>query len=178
MKITEITEGYTNEGWGEFKSAAKAGYDAVAGAAGRAIGRGATAAAAKMGSGRAQGAQKVQQATMGVYKNFQRYLGQSGSEATVGALKQYMSALGIKDLVMEIAKGAMAGQARGGFDPRKRGAQQPKAQEPAQQAPSGSGMKDTDVLDKNQLMKIIQNNIQNALKTGTLPKEIQKFLSS
>ena len=194
MKITEITEGWgeysnksnhrmnkfkreeTDEGWGEFKSAAKAGYDAVANTSvGRALGRGATAAAAKMGSGRAQGAQKVQQATMGVMKNFQRYLGQTGSKPTVGALKQYMSALGIKDPVMEVAKGAWAGGARKGFDPSKRGAQQPKAQ--ANKDTGGTpGMKDTDVLDKNQLMKIIQTNIQNALKTGTLPNELKKFL--
>ena len=167
MKITEITEGYTNEGWGEFKSAAKAGYDAVANTAvGRSIGRGLTGIAAKAGSGRAQGAQKVQQATMGVMKNFQRYLGQTGSKPTLGALKQYMSALGIKDPVFE----AVPSQAQ---------IAQAKAKKDAGLAGSTvAGMKDTDVLDRNQLMKIIQNNIQNALKTGTLPKEIQKFLSS
>ncbi len=152
------------------------GKDAM-GAVGRGLERGASAIGAKMGSGKAQGAQKVQQATMGVYRNFQRYLGQSNSKPTVAALTQYLTALGIQDPDLnEVAKGARRGQARRGFDTSKRGAQQPKAQTPAQQAPATTGRKDTDVLSKNEIMSYIQKNIQKAVQTGTLPKEIQKFL--
>ena len=83
MKIHEITEGYTNENWAT----------GALGAAGRAIQRGGAALGAKMGIGKYQGVQKVPQATMGVYKNFQRYLGQTGSEPTVAALGQYLKAI-------------------------------------------------------------------------------------
>ena len=196
MKITEITEGWgeysnksnhrmnkfkredTDEGWGEFKSAAKAGYDAVAGAAGRQMRDVGNTALAKMGSGKAQGKQQIQRVVGGVIKNFNTYLGQTGSKPTVAALKQYLNALGIQNPVMEVAKGARRGQARGGFDPSKRGAQQPKAkaQTPAQQAPATSGRKDTDVLSRNDLFDIIGKNIQQAMKAGTLPKELKKFL--
>ena len=184
MKITEITEGWgeysnksnhnmnkfkreeTDEAFADAWSTVKKGASAVGGSLGRGLERGSSAIGAKMGSGKAQGAQKVQQATLGVYKNFQRYLGQSGSKPTVGALKQYMSALGIKDPVFE----AVPSQAK---------IAQAKAKKDAGLAGSTvAGMKDTDILNKNQLIKIIANNIQNALKTGTLPKEIQKFLSS
>ena len=198
MKITEITEGWgeysnksyhrmnkfkredTDEGWGEFKSAVQRGAQAAGGAIARQAGDVKNTAMAKLGSklgfdtGRAQGAKELQRLAGGVIKNFNRYLGQSNSKPTVGALKQYLTALGFQNPVMEVAKGAMAGQARQGFDPRKRGAQQPKA--PAQQAPATGGRKDTDVLTRNDLFDIIGKNIQQALQNGTLPKELKKFL--
>jgi len=197
MKITEITEGwgeYSNKSnhrmnklkrneevdEGEFgqwvSSKARAAGSAAVGAAGRQLGDIKNTALAKMGSGKAQGAKEMQRVVGGVIKNFNRYLGQTKSKPTVGALKQYLTALGIQDPVMEVAKGARVGQARQGFDPSKRGAQQPKAQTPAQQAPATAGRKDTDVLTRNDLFDIIGKNIQQAMKTGTLPKELKKFL--
>jgi len=164
------------ENWGEFKSSIERGAQAAMGAAGRQWGDIKNTAMAKMGSGKAQGSKEMQRVVGGVIKNFNRYLGQTKSKPTVGALKQYLTALGIQDPVMEVAKGARAGQARQGFDPSKRGAQQPKAQKPAQQAPATAGRKDTDVLTRNDLFDIIGKNIQQAMKTGTLPKELKKFL--
>ena len=195
MKIQEITEGYTDESWATGamdaargaagavgrgaaavgRAAGKAG-GAVAGAAGRQMRDVGNTAMAKMGFGKAQGAKELQRVTGGVIKNFNRYLGQINSKPTVGALKQYLTALGFQNPVVEVAKGAMAGQARQGFDPSKRGAQQPKAQAPATQAPATGGRKDTDVLTRNDLFDIIGKNIQQALKSGTLPKELKKFL--
>jgi len=176
-----------DEGWGEFKSAAQRGAQAVggalatgaktvAGAAGRQAKDIGNTALAKMGFNRAAGKQQMQRVVGGVVNNFNRWLGQSKGKPTVAALKQYLTALGIQDPVMEVAKGARAGQARQGFDPSKRGAQQPKAQSPAQQAPATAGRKDTDELDRNEVFDIIGKNIQQAMASGTLPKEIQKFL--
>ncbi len=193
MKITEITEGWgeysnksnhqmnkfkrqdTDEGWGEFKSAAGRGAQAVGGAMGRSAMRGARRVAAKMGSGQAQGALQMDKALMGVMKNYQRYLGQSSLKQDAESLKNYLTALGIENPIMEVAKGARRGQARSGFDRSKRGAQQPKAQAqqaPAQQAPSAKGE-----LSRNQVAEIIRKNIEAGLKAGTLPKELKQFLS-
>lgn len=172
MKITEITERNeeVDEGWGEFKSAA-------GGMIARQAADVKNTALAKMGSGKAAGKQKVQRVTGGVIKNFSEYLGQSGSKPTVAALRQYLTALGFQNPDLnEVAKGARSGQARGGFDPSKRGAQQPKAQAPAQQAPAASGRKDTDVLTRNDLFDIIGKNIQQAMTTGGLPPKLKKFL--
>lgn len=202
MKITEITEGWgehsnkSNHTMNKFKrkddlpegefgqwAGRKAGE--IKSAAGGMIKRQAAdvknTALAKMGSGKAAGRQKVQRVTGGVIKNFNEYLGQSGSKPTVGALKQYLTALGFQNPVMEVAKGARSGQSRTGFDPSKRGAQQPKAQAPAQQAPAQqapatSGRKDTDILSRNDLFDIIGDNIQQALTTGALPPRLKKFL--
>ena len=192
MKITEITEGWgehsnksnhtmnkfkreeTDEAFADAWSTAKKGVGAVAGAAGRQAKDMATSVGAKMGSGRAQGSKEVQRVVGGVIKNFNRYLGQTGGKPTVGALKQYMSALGIKDPVMEVRNQAALDRIKGGTrtTPKKPNAQ---AQQ-AQQAPSGGSRKDTDVLTRNQLFDIIGRNIQQAMKAGTLPKELKKFL--
>lgn len=172
------------ENWGEFKSAVQRGAQAVgnsavgrgtkavAGAAGRQIKDMGTSALAKIGNGKAQGSKEMQRVVGGVIKNFNRYLGQTKSKPTVGALKQYLTALGIKNPVME-AVPSMAQlnkvkgmQALGGGS---------KKQAPAQE-PATGGRKDTDVLTRNDLFDIIGKNIQQAMKTGTLPKELKKFL--
>ena len=172
MKITEITEGwgeYSNksnhrmnkfkrneevdENWGEFKSAAQRGAQAVGGSIGRTFSRGANAIGAKFGSGRAAGAKKIDQATMGVYKNYQRYLGQANLEMDYSSLQNYLKALGIEKPVM-----------KENFAP---GADPIKGQKGA-----------TTTFTKNQVMQIIRNNLEAGVKTGTLPKEIQKFLST
>lgn len=197
MKITEITEGWgehsnksnhrmnkfkrqeTDEEFGEFKTvgqrAAQAmGKTAVGGAVGRQIRDIGNTAMAKMGSGKAQGKQQMQRVVGGVIKNFNTYLGQTGSKPTVGALKQYMSALGIKDPVMEVRNQAALDRIKGGTRPTPK---KPNAQaQQAQQAPGGGSRKDTDVLTRNQLFDIIGRNIQQAMKAGTLPKELKKFL--
>jgi len=106
-----------------------------------------------MGSGKAQGAQKIDQATMGVFKNYNRYLGQSNLEMDYSSLKNYLTALGIENPQMKenFAPGA---------DPMK-------------------GQKGvTTKLTKNQVMAIIRKNLEAGVKTGSLPKEVQKFLSS
>jgi len=186
MKITEITEGYidTQEGWGEFKSgvgrvasavgdATATGLGAVAGAAGRQMGDIKNTAMAKMGSGQAQGKKEMQRVVGGVIKNFNRYVGQSGGKPTVGALKQYLSALGIQNPVME-RRGIMPQKAQ---NLRNRMKGMPKPQKPqTQQAPAAAGRKDTDVLTRNDLFDIIGKNIQQAMQAGALPKELQKFL--
>jgi len=190
MKITEITEGYidTQEGWGEFKSgvgrvasavgdATATGLGAVAGAAGRQMGDIKNTAMAKMGSGQAQGKKEMQRVVGGVIKNFNRYVGQSGGKPTVGALKQYLSALGIQNPVME-RRGIMPQKAQN-LRNRMKGMpkpQKPQTQQPAQQAPAAAGRKDTDVLTRNDLFDIIGKNIQQAMQAGALPKELQKFL--
>ena len=182
MKITEITEGYhnTDEGFADAWSTVKKGTSAVGGAMKRQADDMANTAMAKMGSGKAQGKQEIQRVVGGIIKNFNRYLGQTKGKPTVGTLKQYLTALGIQNPDLnEVAKGAIAGKARGGFNPSKRGAQLPKAQAPAQtqqQAPQASGRKDSDVLSRNDLFDIIGKNIQQAMTTGTLPKALQKFL--
>ena len=181
MKITEITEGWgeysnksnhrmnkfkredTDEGFRDAWSTAKnsavgRGIGAVAGAAGRAIQRGGAAAGAKMGMGKYQGVQQVQRAVMGVYKNFQRYLGQSGLEPTAANLQTYLKALGIENPVMREApeQGSLLGDEPG------------QAPEPKQ--PKSAN------LNKNDIFKILTTNIQIGLKNGTLPKELKKFL--
>ncbi len=178
MKITEITEGYTStqEGWGEFKSAAERGAQAAMGAAGRQLGDIKNTALAKMGSGKHQGAKEMQRVVGGVIKNFNRYLGQTGSEPTVAALQQYLKALGIQEPVME-RRGQMPQKAQAIRD-RIKGMpkpQKPQAPQPAQE-PGTDSRKDTDVLSRNDLFDIIGKNIQQAMASGTLPKELQKFL--
>ncbi len=178
MKITEITEGYssTQEGWGEFKSAAKGVAGAVAGAAGRQAKDIGTSALAKMGSGKAQGAQEMQRVVGGVIKNFNRYLGQSKGKPTVAALTQYLTALGIQEPVME-RRGIMPQKAQNLRNKLKTmpKSQKPQAQQPDQASAAG-GRKDTDILTRNDLFDIIGKNIQQAMASGTLPKELQKFL--
>ena len=166
MKIIEITEG-----WGEYSNKsnhrmnklkrneevdenwATSAKDAALGAAGRALSRGANAIGAKMGSGKAQGAQKIDQATMGVFKNYNRYLGQSNLEMDYSSLKNYLTALGIENPQM-----------KENFAP---GANPMKGQKGV-----------TTKLTKNQVMDIIRKNLEAGVKTGSLPKEVQKFLSS
>jgi hypothetical protein len=193
MKITEITEGWgeysnkSNHRMNKFKrneevdegefgqwvsSKARAAGSAAVGAAGRQLGDIKNTALAKMGSGKAQGAKEMQRVVGGVIKNFNRYVGQSGGKPTVGALKQYLTALGIKNPVMEaVPAQAMLNKAKGvaalGGN---------KKQAPAQQAPATGGRKDTDVLTRNDLFDIIGKNIQQAMASGTLPKELKKFL--
>ena len=154
MKITEITEGYTNEGWGEFKQAAKGVAGAVGGAVGRSAVRGARRVAAKMGSGKAQGALQMDKAVMGVMKNYQRYLGQASLKQDVTSLKNYLTALGIKNPIM-------MENFPPGYDPMQQGGQK------------GAQAKE---LSRNQVAEIIRKNIEAALKAGTLPKELKKFL--
>ena len=169
MKITEITEGWgeysnksnhrmnkfkreeTDEGWGEFKQAAKGAVGAVGGAVGRSAMRGARRVGAKMGSGRAQGALQMDKAVMGVMKNYQRYLGQSSLKQDYTSLKNYLTALGIENPIMKENFAP-------GVDPRK-----------------GAKGVSTE-LSRNQVAEIIRKNIEAALKAGTLPKELKKFL--
>ncbi len=193
MKITEITEGwgqYSNKSnhrmnkfkrddevdeaeFGQWLSAK--GKDAM-GAVGRGLERGASAIGAKMGSGKAQGAQKVQQATMGVYRNFQRYLGQSNSKPTVAALTQYLKALGMDQVEIMEDRAAMLAKNKA------RLAAPAKAKPVTPDVKNAKGFQGTQgadpqkVLSKNEIMSYIQKNIQKAVQTGTLPKEIQKFL--
>jgi hypothetical protein len=197
MKINEITEGWgqhsnksnhtmnkfkreeTDEAFADAWSTVKKGAQAVAnttvgGAIGRQAKDVANTALSKMGSGQAAGKQQIQRAVGGIIKNFSRYVGQTGGKPTVGALKQYLNALGIKDPVMEVRNQAALDRIKGGTrtTPKKPNAQ---AQQ-AQQAPGGGSRKDTDVLTRNQLFDIIGRNIQQAMKAGTLPKELKKFL--
>ena len=53
--------------------------------------------------------------------------------------------------------------------------QKPQAQQPDQASAAG-GRKDTDILTRNDLFDIIGKNIQQAMTSDTLPKELQKFL--
>jgi len=158
MKITEITEGYhnTDEGWATgAMDAGKAALGAVSGAVGRSAMRGLRRGAAKMGSGRAQGALKMDKAIMGVMKNYQRYLGQSSLPQNYSSLKNYLTALGIQNPQMKENFAP-------GYDPMKQGGQKGAS---------------TD-LTRNQVAEIIRKNLEAAMKNGTLPKEIQKFLSA
>ena len=169
MKITEITEGYmdTQEGWGEFKGAVGRGASAitkatgaVTGAASRQIGDIKNTAMAKMGSGQAQGKKEMQRVVGGVIKNFNRYLGQTGGKPTMATLKQYLTALGFQNVTTEaVPSQAQIAQAQANRD-----------------AGGAADRKDTDVLTRNDLFHIIGKNIQQALQTGTLPKELKKFL--
>lgn len=192
MKITEITEGFnerqsTDEGWGEFKSMVSRGargvdnvtggrLSAVGGAAKRQAADIKNTALAKMGFNRAGGAQQMQRIVGGVVNNFNRYLGQTGGKPTVAALKQYLTALGIQEPAME-RRGIMPQKAQNLRNKLKTMPKplKPQAQQPAQ-APVDGGRKDTDVLSRNDLFDIIGKNIQQAMASGTLPKELQKFL--
>ena len=94
----------------------------------------------------------MNKAVMGVMKNYQRYLGQSGLDQNIASLQNYLKALGIQNPVMKetIAIGA---------DPVK-------------------GQKGVSTeLTRNQVMLILQKNIQQGLKDGSLPKELKKFLA-
>ena len=154
MKITEITEGYhnTDEGWAtSAMDAGKAALGAVGGAAGRSAMRGMRRVGAKMGSGRAQGALQMDKAVMGVMKNYQRYLGQGSLPQNIASLQNYLKALGIQNPQMSenFAPGA---------DPVK-------------------GQKGVSTeLTRNQVAEIIRKNLEAAMKAGTLPKELKKFL--
>ena len=155
------------------KSAVGRGVGAVAGAAGRQVADVKNTAMAKLGFNKAKGAKEMQRVVGGVIANFNRYLGQTKSKPTVGALKQYLTALGIKDPVMEaVPQQAMLNKAKG-IQALGGGG---KKQAPAQQAPASAGRKDTDVLTRNELFDIIGDNIQQAMASGTLPKELKKFL--
>ncbi len=151
------------------------GKDAM-GAVGRGLERGASAIGAKMGSGKAQGAQKVQQATMGVYRNFQRYLGQSNSKPTVAALTQYLKALGMGQVEIMEDRAAMLAKNKARLAaPAKAKPVTPDVKN-AKGFQGDQGADPQKVLSKNEIMSHIQKNIQKAVQTGTLPKEIQKFL--
>ena len=172
MKITEITEGWgeysnksnhrmnkfkrqeTDEGWGEFKSAVQRGTDAVVGAAGRQWGDVKNTAMAKLGSKKALGKQQMQRVVGGVVNNFNRYLGQTGAKATLTTLKDYLTKLGFQNPVM-------MENFPPGYDPMKQGGQK------------GAPTKE---LSRNDLFAIIGKNIQQAMASGTLPKEVKKFL--
>ena len=178
MKILEITEGLeskkTDENWKD------TGFGKFAQAAGGAIKRqGADAmntAMAKMGSGKAQGKQQVQRVVGGIIKNFNTYLGQTGSKPTPAALQQYLKALGFANPVMEASpQGDMFGQQQ---TRNKMGVAQNTAtvSQQTDQRNKNNAVKPTQVLNRNQLFDIISKNIQQAMKTGTLPKEIKKFL--
>ena len=205
MKITEITEGwgeYSNksnhrmnklkrneevdEGWGEFKSAAQRGAQAVGGAvgrgtkavvgaAGRQMGDIKNTALAKVGSSQAAGKQQMKRVVGGVVNNFNRYVGQSGGKPTVGALKQYLTALGIQNPVME-NRAAMLQKMKAYKDsPAKAKPVTPDVKN-AKGFQGSDGRPDTDILSRNDVFAIIGKNIQQAMASGTLPKEIQKFL--
>ncbi len=183
MKITEITEGYTStqEGWGEFKSAAGRGAQAAMGAAGRQIKDMGTSALAKMGSGKAQGAKEMQRVVGGVIKNFNRYLGQIKSKPTQAALQQYLKALGFQNPLVSEAGPAKGDKMQGadGDTYTWQGAQwtNDKTGRVAKKDVGQSNTQSaTTVLTRNQLFDIIGKNIQQAMKAGTLPKELQKFL--
>ena len=169
MKITEITEGYTNENWRDtgFGKFAQAAGGAIKRQAGDAV----NTAMAKMGSGKAAGAQQMQRVVGGVIKNFQRYLGQTNGKATPAALQQYLKALGFANPVMEAPQqpDMFGGQ---GVDAKT---PQDVAQRKAQMA-KNAAVKPTQVLNRNELFDIIGKNVQQALQNGTLPKELKKFL--
>ena len=153
MKIQEITEGYTDESWAtSAMDAAKGAAGYVGGAMGRSAMRGLRRGFAKMGSGKAQGALQMDKAVMGVMKNYQRYLGQSSLKQDATSLKNYLTALGIKNPIM-------MENFPPGVDPRK-----------------GSKGVSAKELSRNQVAEIIRKNIEAALKAGTLPKELKKFL--
>lgn len=170
MKITEITEAP----FGQFSKPGTVG-DAIGGAFKRQAADIKNTALAKMGSGKAQGKQEMQRVVGGVIKNFNRYLGQIKSKPTVGALKQYLIALGLKNPVMEaVPAQAMLNKAKGvaalGGAAKKQAPAKPTG------ATFSSGRKDTDILSRNDLFDIIGRNIQQAIKAGNLPKELKKFL--
>ncbi len=190
----------TDENWASSaKAAATKGVKAVAGAGGT-VGRAATGAAwrqtkdmakgvaGKMGFAGQAEKQKMQRIAGGVAKNFARYRAQQDLAQDTKAVQQFLNALGFQtaDIKMsgggkswaeskvdEVAKGARRGQARGGFDPSKRGAQQPKAQAPAQQAPADDG--NAKPVNRNELIKTIADTIQSAIKNNRVPKAIEKF---
>jgi len=191
MKITEITEGFVNtdeafaDAWSTVKKTAGAidkasggSLSAIGGAAGRSAVRGLRSVGAMMGSGKAQGALQLDKAIMGVMKNYQRYLGQSSLDQTQGSLETYLRALGIENPVME-RRGIMPQKAQN-LRNRMKGMpkpQKPQTQQPAQQAPAAGGKKDASTkLSRNQVAEIIRKNLEAALKTGSLPKELKKFL--
>ena len=199
MKITEITEGWgeysnksnhrmnkfksedTDEGWGEFKSAVQRGTDAVVGAAGRQLGDIKNTAMAKMGSGKAAGAQQMQRVVGGVIKNFNTYLGQIKSKPTPAALQQYLTALGFQNPILSEASPAKGDKAQGpdGQTYTWQGAQwtNDKTGRVAKKDIGASNTQSAStVLTRNQLFDIIGKNIQQAMKAGTLPKELKKFL--
>lgn len=193
MKITEITEGYssTHEGWGEFKNAAGKGagiagraaskaMGAVTGATGRQLRDIGNTAMAKMGSGKAQGSKEMQRVVGGVIKNFNRYLGQTKGKPTVATLKQYLIALGLKNPVME-RRGVMPQAAQNLRNklktmPKSQAQQTAQSQTPTVPPQASGGREEAEVLNRNDLFDIIGKNIQQAMQTGTLPKELKKFL--
>ena len=93
----------------------------------------------------------------------------------MGALKQYLTALGFQNPVLE-RRGQMPQKAQAIRNRIKNMPDQKKSQTPAQQAPATTGRKDTDILTRNDLFDIIGKNIQQAMASGTLPKELKKFL--
>ena len=149
--------------------------------------------AGKMGFAGQAEKQKMQRIAGGVAKNFARYMAQQDLAQDTKAVQQYLNALGFQtaDIKMssggnswaeskvdEVAKGTRAGQARKGFDPSKRGAQQPKAQAPAQQAPAQQAPADdgnAKPVNRNELIKTIADTIQSAIKNNRVPKAIEKF---
>lgn len=139
----------------EFGQWASAKGKAALGSVGRTLQRGANTLGAKMGSGKAQGAQKIDQAVMGVFKNYNRYLGQSNLQMDYSSLKNYLNALGIKNPEMKENFAP-------GYDPMKQGGQK------------GAST----ALTKNQVMAIIRKNLEAGVRSGTLPKEVQKFLAT
>lgn len=198
MKITEITEGYTNEGWGEFKQAAKGAAGAVgrgAAAVGRAAGKAGGAAAgaagrqmrdvgntamAKMGFNKAKGAKEMQRVVGGVIANFNRYLGQTKSKPTQAALQQYLKALGFQNPVL--SESPVKGDKIQGSDGDTytwHGAQwisDKTGRVAKKDVGAGATQSANTVLTRNQLFDIIGKNITMAMKAGTLPKELKKFL--
>ena len=195
MKITEITEGFnerqsTDDDWGEFKSLVRRGargvdnvtggrLSAVGGATGRSAMRGLRRVGAKMGSGRLQGQLKMDKALMGVMKNYQRYLGQANLDQNYASLQNYLKALGIENPDLSENRAAILAKNKAYRDAPA------KAKPVAPDVRNAKGFQGADQasqaskkLTRNQVAEIIRNNLEAAMKAGTLPKEIQKFLST
>ena len=201
MKITEITEGFnerqsTDEDWGEFKSLVSRGargvdnvtggrLSAVGGATGRSAMRGLRRVGAKMGSGRLQGQLKMDKALMGVMKNYQRYLGQANLDQNYASLQNYLKALGIENPDLSENRAAILAKNKAYRDAPAKAKPVRLGKPVAPDVRNAKGFQGADQasqaskkLTRNQVAEIIRNNLEAAMKAGTLPKEIQKFLST
>ncbi len=183
MKITEITEGYTNtdeafaDTWSSVKKGAKDLGRLGGGAAWRQTKDMARGVAGKMGFAGPAERQKMQRIAGGVAKNFKAWTTQRGLKQNFDAVHQYLTAVGFDSADIKISSGNTAKLEGKVSEAVQSQAQLAKAKALAQQQDQMVGpSRSAQPLNRNELIKTIADTIQTALKNNRVPKTIEKFI--
>ena len=148
MKIRHIDQNYITE----------SPWDAVKGAAGRAVGRAGAAAASKLGNRQAQGVQQRQKLQRAMHTAYNKWLGQSGQKATVGSMYNYLTQVGVDAQIAQdaIGQGDLSESETQGNTRTQALLKQP--------------------LDRNQQFEIFKGVMDLSVQRGKIPPSFRKYL--